>query len=143
MGVILLPSSRAVRAVIAASLRHGDATFDSTARALKVSTPTLQRHLGRMGTNHSEMLAEVRLDVACRLLADSSERLSDIAKFLDYTNASSSSRTFMRSMKFSLLFTGGSTLPVSEGRRAIAEDLAQSTAEQFQMVGTKWQDARP
>lgn len=52
-----------------------------------------------MGTSHSEMLAEIRLNVACRLLADSSKRLSDIAKFLGYTNASSFSRTFVRLMK--------------------------------------------
>ena len=45
------------------------------------------------------MLAEVRLNIACRLLADSSKRLSDIAKYLGYTNASSFSRTFVRLMK--------------------------------------------
>lgn len=94
-----MPSSRAVRAAIVASLRHGDATLGSAARACKVSTRTLQRHLGRMGTSHSAMLAEVRLAIACHMLADSSKRLSDIAKFLGYTNASSFSRTFMRLMK--------------------------------------------
>jgi len=52
-----------------------------------------------MGTSHSQMLAEVRLNIACRLLADSSKRLSDIAKSLGYTNASSFSRTFARLMK--------------------------------------------
>ena len=94
-----LLSSRTVRAAIVASLRHGDATLDSTARTLKVSGRTLQRHLGRMGTSHSEMLAEIRLRIACRLLADSSKRLSDIAKLLGYTNASSFSRSFARLMK--------------------------------------------
>ena len=82
-----------------ALLRHGDATLDSTARALKMSGRTLQRHLGRMGTSHSEMLAQVRLQIACRLLTDSNKRLSDIAKFLGYTNASSFSRSFARLMK--------------------------------------------
>lgn len=99
MRAVRLPSSRAVRAVMVASLRHGDATLDSTARALKISSRTLQRHLGRLGTSHSEMLTEVRLNIACRLLADSSKRLSDIAKFLGYTNASSFSRSFARLMK--------------------------------------------
>ena len=99
MRAVRLPSSRAVRAVIVASLRHGDATIDSTARTLEVSARTLQRHLGRMGTSHSEMLDEVRLNIACRLLADPNKRLSDIAKFLGYTNASSFSRTFVRLMK--------------------------------------------
>ncbi|MCA1451776.1 helix-turn-helix transcriptional regulator [Bradyrhizobium sp. BRP22] len=99
MRAVRLPSSRAVRAAIIASLRHGDATLDSTARACNISTRTLQRHLGRMGTSHSALLAEIRVNVACRLLVDSSKRLSDIAKCLGYTNASSFSRSFARLMK--------------------------------------------
>jgi AraC-like DNA-binding protein len=99
MKAVRLPSSHAVRAAIVASLRHGDASLESTARKLKISARTLQRHLARMGTSHSEMLAEVRLDIACRLLVDSSKRLSDIAKFLGYSNPSSFSRTFIRLMK--------------------------------------------
>ena len=99
MRSVRLPSSEAVRTAIAASLRHGDATIDSTARALKVSPRTLQRHLGRIGTSHSEILDQVRLNIACRLLADRSKRLSDIAKLLGYANASSFSRTFVRLMK--------------------------------------------
>ncbi|MHC1946213.1 helix-turn-helix transcriptional regulator [Bradyrhizobium sp. UFLA06-06] len=99
MRAVRLPSVQAVRAVIVASLRHGDATLDSTARALKISSRTLQRHLGRMGTSHSEMLAEVRLNIACRLLVDSGKPLSEIAKFVGYSNPSSFSRTFVRLMK--------------------------------------------
>ncbi|WP_456637748.1 helix-turn-helix domain-containing protein [Bradyrhizobium sp. USDA 10063] len=99
MRAVRLPSRPVVRAVIVASLRHGDATLDSTARTLKISARTLQRYLGRMGTSHSEMLAEIRLDIACGLLADSSKRLSDIANSLGYTNASSFSRAFVRTMR--------------------------------------------
>ena len=99
MRAVRLPSSKAVRAAIVASLRHGDATLDSTASALKISGRTLQRHLERAGTSHSKVLAEVRMKIACRLLADSSKRLSDIADFLGYTNASSFSRSFTRLMK--------------------------------------------
>lgn len=94
-----MPSSEAIRGAIVASLRQGGATIGQTARVLNISVRTLQRHLGRMGTSHSEMLAEVRLDMACRLLADSSKHLSDIAKFLGYSNASSFSRAFVRLMK--------------------------------------------
>ncbi|MCA1377603.1 helix-turn-helix transcriptional regulator [Bradyrhizobium sp. IC4060] len=99
MRAVRLPSSTAVRTVIVASLRHGDATLDSTAHALRISGRTLQRHLERMGTSHSKILDEVRLEIACRLLADTSKRLSDIAEFLGYTNASSFSRAFVRLMK--------------------------------------------
>nr|WP_245318600.1 AraC family transcriptional regulator [Bradyrhizobium sp. DOA1] len=52
-----------------------------------------------MGTSHSKMLAAVRLEIACRLLADSNKRLAEIAKFLGYANASSFSRAFARLMK--------------------------------------------
>lgn len=99
MRAVRLPSSTAVRAAIVASLRHGDATLDSTAHALRISGRTLQRHLERMGTSHSKILDEARLEIACRLLADTSKRLSDIAEFLGYTNASSFSRAFVRLMK--------------------------------------------
>jgi AraC-like DNA-binding protein len=99
MRAVRLPSSHAIRAAIVASLRHGDATLGGAARALKISVRTLQRHLGRMGTSHSEMLADVRLAIACRLLTDSTQRLSDISEFLGYANASSFSRTFVRLMK--------------------------------------------
>jgi AraC-like DNA-binding protein len=99
MRAVRLPSAQSVRAAMVASLRHGDATLGGAARALQVSARTLQRHLGRMGTSHSELLAEVRLNIACRLLADSGKRLSDIAKILGYANASSFSRSFARSMK--------------------------------------------
>ncbi|MFH1344484.1 MAG: AraC family transcriptional regulator [Pseudomonadota bacterium] len=99
MRAVRLPTPREVRAAIVASLRHGDATLGGAARALEISDRTLQRHLGRMGTSHSEMLADVRLNIACRLLMDSSQRLSDISEFLGYANASSFSRTFVRLMK--------------------------------------------
>ncbi|WP_456734237.1 helix-turn-helix domain-containing protein [Bradyrhizobium sp. USDA 3364] len=122
MRAIRLPSYRTVRAAIVASLRQGDATLDSTARALKVSSRTLQRHLGRMGTSHSEMLAEVRLNVACRLLADSSKRLSDIAIFLGYANASSFSRTFARLMKVQPVVYRRQQLARKRGQRPCAID---------------------
>lgn len=99
MRAVRLHSSAAVRAAILASLRHGDATLDSTALALRISRRTLQRHLERMGTSHSKMLDEVRLEIACRLLADTSKRLSDVAESLGYKNASSFSRAFVRLMK--------------------------------------------
>ncbi|MCA1402840.1 AraC family transcriptional regulator [Bradyrhizobium sp. BRP56] len=99
MRTVRLPSSEAVRAAIVASLRHGDAAINGTARACKIGTRTLQRHLGRMGTSYRAMLAEVRLSMACQLLGHSSKRLSEVAKFLGYSNASSFSRTFARLMK--------------------------------------------
>jgi AraC-like DNA-binding protein len=75
------------------------------------------------------MLAEVRLNVACHLLADSSKRLSEIAKFLGYANASSFSRTFARLMKVQPVVYRRQQLARKHGRRPIADGLAQSIAE--------------
>jgi AraC-like DNA-binding protein len=94
-----LPSQHSVRAIIAASLRHGDESLPRTASQLGISCRSLQRHLAEAGTSYSKMVAEVRLDTACRLLAESNERLSDIALRLGYAGPSSFSRTFMRLMQ--------------------------------------------
>jgi AraC-like DNA-binding protein len=94
-----LPSQYAVRAAIAASLRHGDASLQRTARQLGVSPRSLQRHLAEVGTSFSELVVEVRLDTACLLLLESNERIADIARRLGYAGASSFSRSFMRLMK--------------------------------------------
>jgi AraC-like DNA-binding protein len=99
MKFVRLPSQYAVRAAIAESLRHGDVSLQRTARQLGVSPRSLQRHLAEMGTSYSEMVVEVRLDMACHLLLESNERISDIALRLGYAGASSFSRIFMRLMK--------------------------------------------
>ncbi|QEL26758.1 helix-turn-helix transcriptional regulator [Bosea sp. F3-2] len=59
----------------------------------------MQRHLAEKGTSYSELVAEVRLDTACHLLAETSECISHIALRLGYAGPSSLSRTFMRMMK--------------------------------------------
>lgn len=59
---------------------------------------SLQRHLAAIGTSYSKIVAEVRLDTACHLLAETDEHISHIAVRLGYTGASSFSRTFMRMM---------------------------------------------
>ena len=52
-----------------------------------------------MGTSYSEMVADVRLDAACRLLVESNARISEIALRLGYAGPSSFSRNFTRLMK--------------------------------------------
>lgn len=99
MKPVRMPSRHAVRAAITASLQHGGASLQRTANQLGVSARSLQRHLGETGTSYSVMVAEVRLDAACRLLVESNARISDIALRLGYAGPSSFSRTFMRLMK--------------------------------------------
>ncbi|WP_458758494.1 helix-turn-helix domain-containing protein [Afipia sp. TerB] len=99
MKPVPVPSRYSVRATIAALLRHGDASLQQAARRLGISPRSLQRHLTGMGTSYSELVAEVRLDTACHLLAESDQSLSSIAHRLGYSGPSSFSRTFMRLMK--------------------------------------------
>lgn len=99
MKPVKMPSREAVQAVIAASLQQHGASLHDAARELRVSARSLQRHLAEMGTSYSELVAQVRLDTACRLLAESSERMSQIAMRLGYAGPSSFSRIFMRMMK--------------------------------------------
>ena len=93
------PSRHAVRAAIAVSMRHRGAKLQRTAQQLGVSGRSLQRRLADMGTSYSELVAEVRLDTACRLLAESDERICDIAVRVGFSSASSFNRTFMRLIK--------------------------------------------
>jgi len=93
------PSRYTIRAVIAVSLRNGQATVHRTARQLGISSRSLQRRLAEFGTSYSELLAEVRLDTACYLLVESDHRIADIAARLGFAGTSSFSRTFRRLMK--------------------------------------------
>lgn len=99
MKSVKMPSREAVQAVIAASLQQHGASLQDAARELRVSARSLQRHLAEMGTSYREMVAQMRLDTACHLLTESSERMSQIALRLGYSGPSSFSRTFMRMMK--------------------------------------------
>lgn len=112
MKPVPVPSQYSVRATIAALLRHGDASLRHTAERLGIKPRSLQRHLMGMGTSYSEIVAEVRLDMACHLLAESDRSISSIASSLGYSGASSFSRIFMRLMKIQ---------PVTYRRQQIAQ----------------------
>lgn len=92
-------SQHSVRVVIATSLRQGDISLPRVASRLGVSTRSLQRHLAEMGTSYSEIVAEIRIEMACQLLVETDERILDIASRLGYAGASSFSRIFMRLIK--------------------------------------------
>lgn len=117
MKSVKMPSREAVQTVIAASLQHNGASLQETARQLRVSARSLQRHLAEMGTSYSELVAQVRLDTACRLLTESSERMSQIALRLGYAGPSSFSRSFMRLMKIQ-----PATYRRQRGRAAVPRD---------------------
>jgi AraC-like DNA-binding protein len=99
MKLVRMPSRQAVRAAVAASLQDHGAPLHRVASHLGVSARSLQRHLARTGTSYSDIVAEMRLELACRLLAETDEPISRIALSLGYAGASSFSRSFMRLMK--------------------------------------------
>lgn len=96
MKPVQTPSRYSVRAAIAASMCDGGAALERTAIQLGMSPRSLQRHLAAMGTSYRDMVAEVRLNAACRLLVESNESISEIALRLGYAGTSSFSRVFMR-----------------------------------------------
>lgn len=117
MKPIPIPSQYSVRATIAALLHHGDASLQRTAYRLGISPRSLQRHLTQMGTSYSEVVAQVRLDTACHLLAQSGQSISSIAFRLGYSGASSFSRTFRRLMKMQPVVYRRQEMARMEGRR--------------------------
>jgi len=93
-----IPSKHVVQEAVAASLQSG-ASLQNIASRLGFSTRSLQRHLAAHGTSHSEIVTEVRLAIACRLLIESNAKISRIALLLGYTGPTSFSRSFKRLMK--------------------------------------------
>ena len=93
------PSRDTVLEAIAASLRQEGASLERTARRLGISVRSLQRRLAEKATSHSELVALVRVEEACRSLAKSDERIADISARLGYAGPSSFSRAFMRLKK--------------------------------------------
>jgi AraC-like DNA-binding protein len=83
---------RALRVV----LLHGKACGDDVAGTLSMHRRTLNRRLKAHGTTYQQVLDQVRLGVACQLLADSDISLDDVAATLGYAGVSPFMRTFRR-----------------------------------------------
>jgi AraC-like DNA-binding protein len=84
-----------VAAHLASSL-PGDCDAADTARALHMSARTLHRRLEQEGARFGEVLDEVRLDLARRLLTDQSLTLGEIAMRLGFADLATFSRAFKR-----------------------------------------------
>ncbi|HUA76223.1 MAG TPA: AraC family transcriptional regulator [Acetobacteraceae bacterium] len=85
-----------VRQVLAGTLGRGAANQEAVARAFGISTRTLHRRLAALGTSFQDVLAEVRCDIACRLLADTGLPIGQVALLLDYREPSAFTRSFNR-----------------------------------------------
>lgn len=77
-------------------MRYGDATLPSAASRLGTSPRSLQRHLVASGICYSEIVDEVRYEIARSLLASTNLDVAGIGATLGYRDPSSFSRAFMR-----------------------------------------------
>ena len=82
--------------MIAKSLKDEGATLRAIASQLKVSTRSLQRHLALLNISYSELVNEVREEMAKSLLASDELGIAEIGATLGYRDPSSFSRAFMR-----------------------------------------------
>jgi AraC-like DNA-binding protein len=78
------------------SLLPNDATMGAVARAMHMSSRTLQRRLDAEGASFSEIVDEVRERLARRWLGDEARTLSDIAFSLGFSDLATFSRAFKR-----------------------------------------------
>lgn len=83
-----------VRRALFAQMTQDDVSIEGVARLLGMHKRTLNRRLAEEDTNFARLLAEVRFQIARRLLQDTDLPLVDIAATLNYTDASAFSRAF-------------------------------------------------
>ena len=77
-------------------LRQGEADIDGLAAMIGVSRRTLQRHLQQRGQTYARLLEQVRLQLARRMLAESSINVIEVAFEVGYSDPSHFSRAFRR-----------------------------------------------
>jgi len=85
-----------VKAVIIDQLPSGNVTDESVARALYMSSRTLQRQLQRAGTTFNTLLNEVRQDLALQYIEEQDSSMTEIAFLLGFSESSAFSRAFKR-----------------------------------------------
>ena len=89
-------STSKLKCVIFQSLRVETPTLPSTAARLGVSARSLQRQLEINAETYSNLVDEVRFELARSLLANTNYVVADIGATLRYRDASSFSRAFVR-----------------------------------------------
>lgn len=85
-----------VRQLLVEQLRAGDVSMGSIARTLAMSVATLRRRLGDEGTSHSEILDDVRRELAERYLSDMSLAISEVAFLLGFSHVTAFYKAFRR-----------------------------------------------
>jgi AraC-like DNA-binding protein len=85
-----------VENAISSSLPHGRVLVEDIARSLGMSERTLARKLANEGLNFTEILQQLRRDLAVRYLDDPKLYVSKIAWLLGFTEVSAFTHTFKR-----------------------------------------------
>jgi AraC-type DNA-binding domain-containing proteins len=85
-----------LRQTIVSFLPRGSPHVGIAAEAAGLTIRTLQRRLQETGYSYSDLLEEVRLQQALRLLRETDAKLVDVALDLGYTDAANFSRAFRR-----------------------------------------------
>lgn len=91
--------------------RAGPASPEEVCRRLKISNRTLRRRLQEEGSTFTDLLTEVRRELAHRYLEDPDRSITEVAFLLGFADASAFQRPFRR-------WYG---VPPSEYRRTLRE----------------------
>jgi AraC-like DNA-binding protein len=85
-----------VENAVSSLLPHGRVVVDDVARSLGMTKRTLARRLSNEGLNFTEVLQQLRRDVAVRYLDDPKLHISNIAWLLGFNEVSAFTRAFKR-----------------------------------------------
>lgn len=85
-----------VRSILVEQLRAGDFSMVTVSRKLAMSVATLRRRLSEENTSHSEILDDVRRELAEKYLADMSLAISEVAFLLGFSHVTAFYKAFRR-----------------------------------------------
>jgi AraC-like DNA-binding protein len=86
----------ALRSLLESYVSDEKISLEFAAQLINVSTRTLQRRLWASGARFSDLVGEARYRVAARMLRDPKHRVTDVAHFVGYDDASHFTRAFRR-----------------------------------------------
>lgn len=108
-----------IRTIFAQRLEYQRCELEDVARQLDMAPRRLRFELSQAGTNFSQLLNDFRHALACRLLADTDERIEEIAYLTGFSEPSTFYRAFKR-------WAGVTPVKYREDHEAMAEDEAVS-----------------
>jgi len=85
-----------VHGMLAGMIGHGVINQVAVASAFGLSSRTLHRRLAALGTSFQDLLDEVRCEMACRLLENTTLPVAQVALMLGYSEVSAFTRSFKR-----------------------------------------------